>query len=102
MSDSGISIDHLQAGQSAQAMMEETGRIQAIVTELQQQMETVVNDWIGPDRDVYKQKVLPTWNAEVAALSQILTRFSTTLNDVSDNYKRTVQTNAENFLDIRM
>ncbi|MFF2328596.1 MULTISPECIES: WXG100 family type VII secretion target [unclassified Streptomyces] len=101
MSD-GIDIDHLQVGQSVTAMEEQTQAIAKTMSELESNITTVVEAWTGPDKDVYYQRVLPTWHSEVANLSTILRNFYTTLNDVSDNYKRVVQSNAQGFMDIRM
>ncbi|MFG2357808.1 WXG100 family type VII secretion target [Streptomyces sp. NPDC048521] len=97
-----IDIDHLQVGQSAQAMEEQTRAIAQTMSELEQNIQQVIDAWQGEDKNVYYQKVLPTWHSEVNNLSVILQRFFTTLNDVSDNYKKVVQTNAEGFMDIKM
>ncbi|MFF8908858.1 WXG100 family type VII secretion target [Streptomyces olivaceoviridis] len=97
-----IDIDHLQVGQSAQAMEEQTKAIAQTMSELEQNIQQVIDAWQGEDKNVYYQKVLPTWHQEVNNLSTILQRFFTTLTDVSDNYKKVVQTNAEGFMDIKM
>ncbi|MGW3458340.1 WXG100 family type VII secretion target [Streptomyces olivaceoviridis] len=101
MSD-GIDIDHLQVGQSVAAMQEQTRAIATTMSELETNIGTVIGAWTGADSNVYYQRVLPTWHTEVDNLSLILERFFTTLNDVSDNYKKVVQTNAQGFMDIRM
>jgi WXG100 family type VII secretion target len=99
--EDGIYIDHGQALTFSEEMQQQTQRIASIVSDLQNELAAVVPNWLGPDRDVYYNKVQPTWNAEVNALSTILSSHAQTLEGISDNYKQTVYRNAQGFEEIR-
>ncbi|MFE6894442.1 WXG100 family type VII secretion target [Streptomyces sp. NPDC057694] len=99
--EDGIYIDHGQALSFATEMQNQTTQIASVVQSLQDELAPIVNSWLGPDRDVYFQKVQPTWNSEVEALSKILQSHARTLDDVSDMYKRTVNQNAQGFEEIK-
>ncbi|MEU3521806.1 WXG100 family type VII secretion target [Streptomyces sp. NPDC006654] len=99
--EDGIYIDHGQALTFSEEMQTQTTRIAGVVQDLMDELAPIVNSWLGPDRDVYLQKVQPTWNAEVESLSKILQSHARTLDDVSDMYKRTVNQNAAGFDEIR-
>ncbi|MGW0876563.1 WXG100 family type VII secretion target [Streptomyces sp. NPDC002755] len=99
--EDGIYIDHGTAMTFSEEMMMQTRNIKAVVEQLESDLAGIVGTWLGPDRDIYTQKVQPTWNAEVMALSQILQSHATTLENVSDHYKDTVIQNAQGFEEIR-
>lgn len=99
--EDGIYIDHGHATSFAEEMMSQTTRISGVIQDLQQSLAPIVSQWLGPDRDVYMNKVQPTWTAEVQSLGQILQSHATTLGNVSDNYQRTVYQNAQGFEEIR-
>ncbi|MER5699809.1 WXG100 family type VII secretion target [Streptomyces mirabilis] len=99
--EDGIYIDHGQALTFAQEMQSQTQRISSVVTNLEQELQPIATSWLGPDRDAYFNKVQPTWNAEVASLSQILSSHAQTLEEVSDLYKQTVNQNAQGFEEIK-
>ncbi|MGW3284589.1 WXG100 family type VII secretion target [Streptomyces sp. NPDC001002] len=99
--EDGIYIDHGQALTFSEEMRQQTRNIASIVSELESNLAGIVGSWLGPDKDIYYQKVQPTWNAEVQALSTILDSHATTLDEVSDNYNRTVRANASGFEEIR-
>ncbi|HEY5834688.1 WXG100 family type VII secretion target [Streptomyces sp.] len=99
--EDGIYIDHGHAMTFSQEMMDQTNRIAGVLNDLQGELAPIVNSWLGPDRDVYFNKVQPTWNAEVHALSTILQSHATTLDNVSDQYRQTVYRNAQGFEEIK-
>jgi WXG100 family type VII secretion target len=99
--EDGIYIDHGQALTFSQEMQDQTQRIASIVSDLQGELATIVGSWLGPDRDIYYNKVQPTWNAEVSSLSTILSSHAQTLNGISDNYRQTVSRNAQGFEEIK-
>ncbi|MEU0949407.1 WXG100 family type VII secretion target [Streptomyces canus] len=99
--EDGIYIDHGTALTFSQDMMQQTQSIKSVVDTLQQELASIVSQWLGADRDIYTQKVQPTWNAEVTSLSMILQSHAQTLENVSDHYKQTVYTNAQGFEEIR-
>jgi WXG100 family type VII secretion target len=99
--EDGIYMDHGQAMSFSQEMMSQTQRIRSIVSTLEGEINQIVNSWLGPDKDVYFHKVQPTWEAEVTSLSTILQSHATTLDNISDNYKKTVQQNAQGFDEIK-
>jgi len=99
--EDGIYIDHGQALTFSEEMRQQTRNIASIVSELESNLAGIVASWLGPDKDIYYQKVQPTWNAEVQSLSTILDSHATTLDEVSDNYNRTVRSNAQGFEEIR-
>ncbi|WP_329133371.1 WXG100 family type VII secretion target [Streptomyces sp. NBC_01476] len=99
--EDGIYIDHGQALTFSQEMQDQTKRIASIVSELQSNLATIVGSWLGPDRDIYYNKVQPAWNSEVSALSTILSSHAQTLDGISDNYKQTVYRNAQGFEEIK-
>ncbi|MFM9498995.1 WXG100 family type VII secretion target [Streptomyces galilaeus] len=98
--EDGIYIDHGQALTFVEEMNLQTKNIAGIISDLEGELSTIVGSWLGPDREIYGQ-VQKTWNAEVLALSTILQRHATTLNQVSDQYKQTVMQNAQGFEEIR-
>lgn len=99
--EDGIFIDHGQALSFAQEMQEQTQRIGSLISTLESELAPIAGNWLGPDRDVYFTRVQPTWNSEVHALGTILSSHAQTLQDVSDNYRRTVAQNAQGFEEIR-
>jgi WXG100 family type VII secretion target len=98
--EDGIYIDHGQALTFSEEMQQQTTRISSVVDDLQGNLATIVASWLGPDKDVYYGKVQPTWNSEVSALSTILSSHAQTLDSISDNYKNTVNRNAQGFEEI--
>ncbi|MFI5635346.1 WXG100 family type VII secretion target [Streptomyces sp. NPDC051664] len=96
-----IWINHSAAKAFSDEMLNETQAISAVVTELEGTLGGIVNNWLGDDRDIYINKVQPTWNREVSSLSLILQRHAVTLDDISDNYKQTVYRNAQGFEEIK-
>ncbi|MYS21405.1 WXG100 family type VII secretion target [Streptomyces sp. DvalAA-14] len=99
--EDGIYIDHGQSLTFSQEMLDQTQRISGILSDLQGELATIVGSWLGPDRDIYTNKVQPTWNAEVASLSTILSSHAQTLDGISDNYKQTVYRNSQGFEEIK-
>jgi uncharacterized protein YukE len=99
--EDGIYIDHGHTTTFSEDMMAQTRAIAGVIDRLEGKLAPLVNSWLGPDRDVYFQKVQPTWDAEVQSLGTILQSHATTLNDVSDGYKRTVYQNAQGFEEIK-
>jgi WXG100 family type VII secretion target len=97
MSDDGILFDHLRNQSYSDEMVGYTQQITEVVTTLEQELAPIAQHWLGGDRDIYFQRVQPTWDAEVHGLSQILQSHASTLDDISDNYRRTVAINAEGF-----
>ncbi|GAA2339930.1 WXG100 family type VII secretion target [Streptomyces kunmingensis] len=100
-SEDGIYIDHGTATTFSEEMYEQTRRIKDIVSHLEMDINKIVQSWLGPDRDIYFEKVQPTWNAEVSSLSTILQSHAQTLTGVSDHYKQTVYRNAQGFEEIK-
>ncbi|MBV2354906.1 WXG100 family type VII secretion target [Streptomyces sp. J2-1] len=99
--EDGIYIDHGQALTFTEEMQAQTQKIAGIISDLQGELASIISTWLGPDREVYYTKVQPTWNAEVNALSTILANHATTLDGISDNYRQTVNRNAQGFEEIR-
>lgn len=99
--EDGIFIDHGQAVNFSEEMMSQTNRIAGVIQDLEGDLAPIVSQWLGPDRDVYFGKVQPTWNAEVQSLGTILQSHATTLDNVSDHYKQTVNQNAQGFEEIK-
>lgn len=99
--EDGIYIDHGQALTFTEEMQQQTQRISGVVSDLQSELAPIVASWLGPDREVYTGRVQPTWNAEVAALSRILSSHAQALDNISDNYKQTVNMNAQGFEEIK-
>ncbi|MFF8593835.1 WXG100 family type VII secretion target [Streptomyces sp. NPDC015220] len=99
--EDGIYIDHGQAMTFAEEMMHQTTRISGVVNQLEGELAAIVGNWLGPDREVYYNKVQPTWNSEVTALSTILQRHAQTLDNISDMYAKTVYRNAQGFEEIK-
>ncbi|MFG2631467.1 WXG100 family type VII secretion target [Streptomyces sp. NPDC048473] len=99
--EDGIYINHGQTTHFSEDMMAQTKAIGSVIDRLEGNLAPIVNSWLGPDRDVYFEKVQPAWNAEVQALSTILQSHATTLENISDNYKQTVTQNAQGFEEIK-
>ncbi|MFF9488136.1 WXG100 family type VII secretion target [Streptomyces sp. NPDC014676] len=99
--EDGIYIDHGQAMTFAEEMFHQTQAIRTVVTTLEGEIAPIVGQWLGPDRDVYINKVQPTWEAEVTALSTILQTHAQTLDNVRDMYRKTVNHNAQGFEEIK-
>lgn len=99
--DDGIFINHQEAASFSQDMSAATRQIGSLITNLEQDINGIIANWLGPDREVYYGRVQPTWTAEVQSLSTILSSHAQTLDNISDNYKQTVSRNAQGFEEIK-
>ncbi|MFD8810916.1 WXG100 family type VII secretion target [Streptomyces sp. NPDC059627] len=99
--EDGIYMDHGQALSFSEEMRTQTSQIATIISDLESSLSGIVANWLGGDKDVYYTKVQPTWNAEVQALGTILDQHALTLDNISDNYKKTVYQNAQGFDEIK-
>ena len=100
MSDGEIFINHAHVNTFIEDMGGANQQIRDIVTQLETEMRQIVVNWEGPDQEYYTTAIQPRWEAEVAQLGQILHGHAEILNDVSQNYQKTVNTTVQDLQNV--
>ncbi|WP_431775194.1 WXG100 family type VII secretion target [Streptomyces cucumeris] len=85
-SDGFIYVDYSQMSNAADDMITQTRAIATTLSNLEMELNTLRNSWVGDDRDVYDQKQR-AWDNAVKAMEDLLTKHSTLLTSVSGNYQ---------------
>ncbi|MCP9206520.1 WXG100 family type VII secretion target [Streptomyces cucumeris] len=85
-SDGYIYVDYSQMSNAADDMISQTKAIATTLSNLEMELNELKNSWIGDDKDVYTQKQ-QAWDNAVKAMEDLLTKHSTLLTSVSENYQ---------------
>ncbi|MFF3503295.1 WXG100 family type VII secretion target [Streptomyces sp. NPDC003247] len=96
----GIFIDHGKAMSSVQYLGQQTQEIAKVVNVLKANLQTVVEAWTGPEKDVYYGQVIPAWDSEIQNLNVYLLRLMEVLESNSITLRTTSLQNANNFSNI--
>ncbi|KAK1182923.1 WXG100 family type VII secretion target [Streptomyces sp. NBS 14/10] len=88
--DGYIYVDYSQMGNAADDMISQTKAIATTLSNLEMELSELRNSWIGDDKDVYSQKQ-QAWDNAVKAMEELLTKHSTLLTSVSENYQYSEQ-----------
>ncbi|MGO4749792.1 WXG100 family type VII secretion target [Streptomyces sp. 2MCAF27] len=88
--DGYIYVDYSQMGNAADDMITQTKAIATTLSNLEMELNELRNSWIGDDKDVYSQKQ-QAWDDAVKAMEELLTKHSTLLTSVSENYQYSEQ-----------
>ncbi|WP_331752477.1 WXG100 family type VII secretion target [Streptomyces chartreusis] len=89
-SDGYIYVDYSQMSNAADDMITQTRAIATTLSNLEMELNELKNSWIGDDKDVYTLKQ-QTWDNAVKAMEDLLTKHSTLLTSVSENYQYSEQ-----------
>ncbi|MFI0513848.1 WXG100 family type VII secretion target [Streptomyces canus] len=89
-SDGYIYVDYSQMSNAADDMITQTRAIATTLSNLEMELNELKNTWIGDDKDVYAQKQ-QAWDNAVKAMEELLTKHSTLLTSVSENYQYSEQ-----------
>ncbi|MFC4467660.1 WXG100 family type VII secretion target [Streptomyces xiangluensis] len=89
-SDGYIYVDYSQMSNAADDMITQTRAIATTLSNLEMELNDLKNTWIGDDKDVYAQKQ-QAWDNAVKAMEELLTKHSTLLTSVSENYQYSEQ-----------
>ncbi|NJQ02992.1 WXG100 family type VII secretion target [Streptomyces zingiberis] len=84
--DGYIYVDYSQMSNAADDMIHQTKAIATTLSNLEMELNELRNSWIGDDRDVYDDKQ-KAWDSAVKAMEELLTKHSTLLTSVSENYQ---------------
>ncbi|MFJ4152949.1 WXG100 family type VII secretion target [Streptomyces galbus] len=85
-SDGFIHVDYSHMTNAADDLIAQTRAIETTLANLDMELGTLKQSWVGEDREQYDQKQL-AWNNAVKAMEQMLVRNAALLTDVSDNYQ---------------
>lgn len=88
--DGYIYVDYSQMSNAADDMITQTKAIATTLSNLEMELNELKNTWIGDDKDVYTQKQA-AWDGAVKAMEEMLTKHSTLLTSVSENYQYSEQ-----------
>ncbi|MFE4588290.1 WXG100 family type VII secretion target [Streptomyces laurentii] len=100
-SDGVIHVEYKHVDQAAEDMRMQTSRIQALVQALNEELAGLRGAWQGADAATYGA-LQNQWNQATQQLGQVLTKHSTTLTDISDQYRRHENRNAAEWGNIRV
>ncbi|MGW3150333.1 WXG100 family type VII secretion target [Streptomyces sp. NPDC001177] len=84
--DGYIYVDFSHMDNTADDLVQQTRAIAQTVADMDMELNTLKDTWLGDDRDAYNIKQT-AWNNAVAAMEQMLTAHAGVLTDVSDNYR---------------
>ncbi|MCI4146622.1 WXG100 family type VII secretion target [Streptomyces albogriseolus] len=90
----GIYIEHSQARAFTENVTVYINRMEAVLTELEGQLNAIAGQWFGADKQVY-DTVQRQWDAKVAELRVALGSHGQALGEVSNTYTSTNNQNAE-------
>ncbi|MEU1268591.1 WXG100 family type VII secretion target [Streptomyces sp. NPDC005799] len=96
MSD-GIYIDHTQAIAIAHELNSLNANIGKIVDHLKQQLGTLVDEWVGTDRDTYYNQIIPQWNEDMGKCNIALGNLILVLQDNSATLRNASLQSADAF-----
>ncbi|MEW2396091.1 WXG100 family type VII secretion target [Streptomyces sp. NPDC046862] len=99
--DGHIYVDHSQMSNASEELNAQTNAIRTILSELEMQIQGLMNSWIGDDKDIYAQKQ-EIWNKAVDAMAHLLTQHSRLLESVSENYKASGNVLAERWGSVKI
>ncbi|MEW1724895.1 WXG100 family type VII secretion target [Streptomyces sp. NPDC093109] len=84
--DGIIYVDYSQMSNAADDMIHQTKAIATTLSNLQMELSALMEKWIGDDKDVYAEKQAK-WDGAVKGMEELLTKHSTLLTSVSENYQ---------------
>ncbi|MFS0696551.1 WXG100 family type VII secretion target [Streptomyces nitrosporeus] len=99
--DGVIHVEYKSVDQAAEDMRLQTQRIKALVTALNEELQGLHGAWQGADAATYAT-LQTSWNNAAEQLGQVLTRHSSTLNEISDLYRRHENRSASEWGNIRI
>ena len=85
MSQDGLRVHHAELENSADRMDQTFARVQDALTELQNNLDPLVNDWSGQAREAYLV-AKNTWNKEMEGMANILTQTSNAVRTANGDY----------------
>ncbi|MCX5400453.1 WXG100 family type VII secretion target [Streptomyces sp. NBC_00102] len=85
-SDGYIYVDYAHMNNTADDLVAQTRAIETTLANLDMELRTLKEMWIGDDREQYDQKQL-AWNNAVTAMQQMLNVNAALLTDISENYQ---------------
>jgi WXG100 family type VII secretion target len=100
-SEGFIHIDYSSAEVSIEEMRVISGEIYAVIDQLNQDLGTLQNSWVGDDKDVYTG-VQAQWNGAVDNIRNLLGNHSVLLEEISAGYRRNEQSRSQRWGDIRI
>ncbi|MER7930258.1 WXG100 family type VII secretion target [Streptomyces sp. NPDC096057] len=92
----GIYINHSQASEISVQLHALNKGIEDIVQGLEQQIGKLVNQWAGPDQEVYYNQIIPAWSRSMATCSHAMESLVNVLMENSQTLKNTSLRNAQN------
>ncbi len=99
MPEGYISVNYNDVDNVGEALIAGTKAIRAMLDDLEQAIQPLRATWSGEAENEY-EKIQRKWDADCDRMNQILASSSTTLEDMSFNYKRTDLNLALNWSDI--
>ncbi|MGW1229338.1 WXG100 family type VII secretion target [Streptomyces sp. NPDC001478] len=99
--DGIIHVEYKSVDQAAEDMRLQTQRIKALVTALNEELQGLHGAWQGADAATYAG-LQTSWNTAADQLGQVLTRHSSTLNEIADLYRRHENRSASEWGGIRI
>ncbi|WP_328385413.1 WXG100 family type VII secretion target [Streptomyces sp. NBC_00400] len=99
--DGEINIDFGRSDNAAEDLALQTAQIKKWLAELDQELQALKATWVGDDKDVYEQKQA-AWNRAAEEMGNLLTRYGSTLNGVTDAFRKNQQNAAQGFSNLRV
>ncbi|WEH43414.1 WXG100 family type VII secretion target [Streptomyces sp. NBC_01218] len=100
-SDGFIKVDYSHADNAADDMVLQTAAIKRTLSELEMELQTLKQSWIGDDADVYTGKQA-AWDEAVTRMETLLKSHASLLTDVSQNYRWTENSLSQQWSEIRI
>ncbi|MFJ4895957.1 WXG100 family type VII secretion target [Streptomyces sp. NPDC088788] len=99
--DGEINVDFSRTDNAAEDLQLQTQQIKKWLTELDQELQHLKQSWVGDDKDVYTQKQ-DAWNRAADQMGNLLTKYSGTLSEVSDAFRRNQANAAQGLSSLRI
>uniref|UniRef100_A0AAU2VLA9 WXG100 family type VII secretion target n=1 Tax=Streptomyces sp. NBC_00008 TaxID=2903610 RepID=A0AAU2VLA9_9ACTN len=99
--DGIIHVEYSRVDQAADDMRLQTTRIQSLVQALNEELVGLHGAWQGADAATYAA-LQDKWNQATTQLGQVLTKHSSTLSDISDQYRKHENRSASDWGNIRV
>ncbi|MEU1085991.1 WXG100 family type VII secretion target [Streptomyces sp. NPDC005576] len=99
--DGIIHVEYSRVDQAAEDMRLQTNRIQSLVQALNEELAGLHGAWQGADAATYSA-LQEKWNQATTQLGTVLTKHSSTLSDISDQYRKHENRSASEWGNIRV